>query len=58
MTNEQIAHDLAVARFAGKQLPADVLVAEYKKAYNEILKYLRSIPPAKAKIYSRDQLGL
>lgn len=24
MTNEQIAHDLAVARMAGKQLPADI----------------------------------
>lgn len=45
MTNEQIAHDLAVARMAGKQLPADVLVDEYKKNYKEILKYLKSQTP-------------
>lgn len=42
MTNEQIAHDLAIARMAGKQLPADILVEEYKKNYKEILKYLKS----------------
>lgn len=40
MTNEQIAHDLAVARNAGKQLPADILVENYKTAYEEILAYL------------------
>lgn len=45
MTNEQIAHDLAVARMAGKQLPADVLVEEYKKNYKEILKYLKTQTP-------------
>lgn len=42
MTNEQIAHDLAVARMAGKQLPADVLIQEYRKNYEEILKCLTS----------------
>ena len=42
MANEQIAHDLAVARMAGKQVTPDVLVDEYLKAYKEILEYLRS----------------
>lgn len=45
MTNQQIAHDLAVARMAGKQLPADILVEEYKKNYKEILKYLNAQTP-------------
>lgn len=42
MTNEQLAHDLAIARIAGKQLPADVLIQEYRKNYDEILKCLTS----------------
>lgn len=42
MTNEQLAHDLAIARMAGKQLPADVLIQEYHKNYDEILKCLNS----------------
>lgn len=42
MTNEQIAHDLAIARMAGKGLPADILVSEYRKAYSGILEYLNS----------------
>ena len=45
MTNEQIAHDLAVARNAGKQLTADILVEEYRKNYEEILKYLNPVKP-------------
>ena len=50
MTNEQIAHDLAIARMAGKQLPADILVEEYKKNYKEILKYRKfQTPKAKFK---------
>lgn len=31
MTNDQIAHDLAISQMSGKQLPADALVEEYKK---------------------------
>ena len=58
MDKKQIAHDLAIARLVGKELPANVLVAEYQKAYDEILKYLRSLPPAKAKIHNKDELGL
>ena len=42
MDNKQLAHDLAIARMAGKQLPADILVDEYKKNYSEILRYLQS----------------
>lgn len=42
MTNEQLAHDLAVARMAGKQVSADILVEEYKKNYQAILNYLKS----------------
>lgn len=42
MTNEQIAHDLAVARMAGKQLPAEELVNAYKSAYKVILDYLNA----------------
>ena len=45
MSNELIAHDLAVARMARKQLPADILVEEYKKNYKEILKYLKTQTP-------------
>lgn len=42
MTNEQLAHDLAIARMAGKQLSADVLIQEYRKNYEEILRCLTS----------------
>ncbi|MCI8274904.1 MAG: hypothetical protein HFI66_04720 [Lachnospiraceae bacterium] len=45
MNNEQLAHDLAVARMAGKQLPADTLIAEYRKSYDEFLKQLESETP-------------
>lgn len=45
MTNEQIAHDLAVAKMTGSQLPAETLVEEYKKNYKEILKYLKAQTP-------------
>lgn len=41
MTNEQIAHDLAIARMAGKQLPAKELVNEYQSAKKVILEYLK-----------------
>ncbi len=58
MDKKQIAHDLAIARLVGKELPANVLVAEYQKSYDEILKYLQSLPPAKAKIHSKNELGL
>lgn len=47
MTNDQIAHDLAVARMAGKQLPADILVNEYQSSYKEILEHLNTVNPKK-----------
>lgn len=40
MDKKQLAHDLAIARMAGKQLPADILVDEYQKSYTAILEYL------------------
>ena len=45
MTNQQLAHELAIANISGKQLPADVLVQEYKKNYKEILKCLKEQTP-------------
>lgn len=45
MTNEQIAHDLAIAKIANKELPTDVLVEEYKKNFKEILRYLKEQTP-------------
>ncbi len=57
MEKVQIAHDLAVARMAGKQLPVDILVEEYKQNYDEILKYLRSQPVPHAKIHNKKELG-
>lgn len=47
LSNEQIAHDLAVARMAGKQLTADVLVNEYQDSYKVILEYLNETNPKK-----------
>lgn len=38
----QIAHDLAVAKLAGKDLPVKALVAEYRSAYSDIMDYLKS----------------
>lgn len=45
MTKTQLAHDLAVARMAGKQLPAKELVEEYRSAYIAILEYLNAEQP-------------
>lgn len=50
MDNKQLAHDLAVARMAGKQLPPDVLVDEYRKTYDAIFKYLQSEPKPQAHV--------
>lgn len=43
-TNEQIAHDIAIARMAGKQLPAKELVEEYRNCYKVVLQYLEANP--------------
>lgn len=50
MTNEQLAHDLAIARMAGKQLPADILVKEYRTSYQVILDFLNSESQDTAKV--------
>lgn len=55
---EQIAHDLAVARMAGKQLPTETLIEEYEAAYKEILKHLKSQPVPKARILNKKDFGL
>ena len=40
MNNEQIAHDLAIAKLYGSDLPTDKLVEQYRQYYQEINGYL------------------
>lgn len=42
MSNEQIAHDLAVAKLYGSDLPTDKFVEQYRQYYKEINDYLKS----------------
>lgn len=42
MDNQQIAHDLAIARLYGSDLPTDKLVEQYRQYYQEINDYLKS----------------
>lgn len=42
MDNPQIAHDLAVAKLCGSDLPTDKLVEQYRQYYQEINDYLKS----------------
>ena len=42
MNNEQIAHDLAIAKLYGSDLPTDKLVEQYRQYYQEINGYLNS----------------
>ena len=42
MDNQQIAHDLAVAKLCGSDLPTDKLVEQYHQYYKEINEYLKS----------------
>lgn len=58
MEKKQIAHGLAVAYMVGKDLPTEELVAEYKKKYDEILKYLKDQPAHDAVVTDRIRLGL
>ena len=58
MDKKQIAHGLAVAYMAGKDLPTEEMVAEYQKKYDEILKYLKELPPHDAVVTDRIRLGL
>jgi hypothetical protein len=58
MDKKQIAHGLAVAHMVGKDLPTEELVNEYKKKYDEILKYLKDMPPHETIVTDRIKLGL
>lgn len=42
MDNQQIAHDLAVAKLYGSELPVDKLVEKYHEYFNEVKDYLNS----------------
>lgn len=44
MNNEQIAHDLAVAKLCGSDKQTKELIAKYHEYYNEILSALKSEP--------------
>ena len=36
MDNKQLAHDLAIAKLSGTDLPPDKLIEQYRKLYSEI----------------------
>lgn len=42
MDNTQIAHDLAVAKLYGSDLPTEKLIEQYRQYYQEIYDYLKS----------------
>lgn len=42
MDNQQIAHDLAVAKLYGSELPVDKLVEKYHEYFDEVKDYLNS----------------
>lgn len=44
MNNEQIAHDLAVAKLCGLELQAEDLIKQYRQYKDEILSALKSEP--------------
>lgn len=44
MTNEQIAHDLAVAKLYGSNLQTEDLINQYRQYKDEILSALKSEP--------------
>ena len=44
MNIEQIAHDLALSKLNGSDLPSKELVSTYRKYYDEILSILNSEP--------------
>lgn len=51
MDNKQIAHDLAVAKLCGSNLPTDKLVEQHRQYYEEINDYLKSqIKPNTVKV--------
>lgn len=42
MDNQQLAHDLAIAKLCGSDLSAKELVEKYRQYYSEINEYLKS----------------
>lgn len=53
MSNEQIAHDLAVAKLYGSDLPTDKLVEQYRQYFKEINDYLKpQSKPKPAQVFS------
>lgn len=42
MDNKQLAHDLAIAKLSGTNLPPDKVVEQYRKLYSEFYEYLSS----------------
>lgn len=50
MTNEQLAHDLAIAKLYGSDLPVKELCEKYDQYYEEILDYLKSKPTSGNKV--------
>lgn len=47
MSNEQIAHDLAVSKLYGTELPTGEIIKQYRQYYEEILSALKSEPVVK-----------
>lgn len=52
MDNNQIAHDLAVAKLYGSDLPTEELIKKYRQYNEEILSELNRKPKQQAKIIS------
>lgn len=50
MDNVQIAHDLAVTKLSGSDLPIKELSEKYDQYYEEILDYLKSKPTEQSKV--------
>ncbi len=51
MDNKQLAHDLAISKLYGSELPAGKLVEQYRKYYDEIYEYLKSqVKPQKVQV--------
>lgn len=42
MDNQQLTHDLAIAKLSGTDLPPDKIVEQYRKLYSEFSEYLSS----------------
>lgn len=60
MDNMQLAHDLAITKLSGSELPVKELCDKYDQYYKEILDYLNSRPTemAKVEVIDRSKLGI